>query len=256
MNQSYDELDLDQEVDRAVAKSRATGVDQQQKELLKELILKAEKANEQEFPHSEAARKAKEMIDEAYDIDIEAPPIFGRELKLYHKIDDDLDQWSPKQVQSALEKAVKELRTDDFAAFDLAMTLTGRQFVGGGHMDEEMASWIENMERVDEVFNHREPSTDRTDGLKGIVVFYIDVGQLPPQKAEAFIERIKEDNKALLDKLPSNVGTVFMPHRARPSKIEYVSFDSFDKKLKELVCRTKKRKRRRKKKENESPKPE
>jgi len=28
--------------------------------------------------------------------------------------------------------------------------------------------------------------------IKGILVYYIDVGQLPPYKAEAFIERVKD----------------------------------------------------------------
>jgi hypothetical protein len=39
--------------------------------------------------------------------------------------------------------------------------------------------------------------------LKGILVIYLNVGQLPPQKAEAFVERYKEKlNKGgFLDRL-------------------------------------------------------
>ena len=30
------------------------------------------------------------------------------------------------------------------------------------------------------------------DKIKGIIIFYLDVGMLPPYKAEAFMERVKD----------------------------------------------------------------
>jgi len=39
--------------------------------------------------------------------------------------------------------------------------------------------------------------------LKGILVFYIDVGQLPPFKAEAFVERMRDklNERRMVDRL-------------------------------------------------------
>ena len=38
----------------------------------------------------------------------------------------------------------------------------------------------------------------KAKGIKGIVVFYIHVGQLPPYKAEAFLNRIKDEFRETL----------------------------------------------------------
>lgn len=59
--------------------------------------------------------------------------------------------------------------------------------------------------------------------LKGLVVFYIDVGQLPPFKAEEFIDRMKE--KANLDRFPEEYGSMWIPIRAGKTRIEMLKFD-------------------------------
>lgn len=59
--------------------------------------------------------------------------------------------------------------------------------------------------------------------VDGWVVFYIDVGQLPPAKAEAFVERMKDSMKDV--RLPSNFDAVWIPRRNQPTYVEVVKFN-------------------------------
>lgn len=81
------------------------------------------------------------------------------------------------------------------------------------------------------------------EDIKGLLIFYIDVAQLPPKKAEDFLDRQKtkilegipfkdengEDcyNYALAKplKLPSSVDYLFLMRRNVPNSVEYISYD-------------------------------
>lgn len=60
--------------------------------------------------------------------------------------------------------------------------------------------------------------------LEGILVFYIDVGQLSPEKAEAFIESMKDRVRDIRDRMPSTWETLWLPIRAGSTKIEVIRF--------------------------------
>ncbi len=58
--------------------------------------------------------------------------------------------------------------------------------------------------------------------LKGVVVFYIDVGQLSPTKCEEFIDRMKK--KANLDRWPKEYESMWISTRTGGSRIEKIDF--------------------------------
>ena len=58
---------------------------------------------------------------------------------------------------------------------------------------------------------------------KGLLVFYVNVGQLPPFKAEAFIERMKD--KFRLEEVKKVCEVVYIPVRDQKTKVEYISFE-------------------------------
>jgi len=57
---------------------------------------------------------------------------------------------------------------------------------------------------------------------KGLLVIYINVGQLPPFKAEAFVERIKDNTDLTRTKQICEV--MYIPTRDRPTQVEYIPF--------------------------------
>ena len=65
-----------------------------------------------------------------------------------------------------------------------------------------------------------------TDKVNGFMVFYIDVGQLPPFKAEAFLERLKDKYKKKNKKLKeSGIEAIWIP--VRPNSNTRVEFFPF-----------------------------
>lgn len=68
-------------------------------------------------------------------------------------------------------------------------------------------------------------SVPSDDPLDGVVVFYIDVGSLPPVKAEAYIEKLKAKFKPTLSRLRKNVGTLFIPVRNENTRVEWLKVD-------------------------------
>jgi len=61
--------------------------------------------------------------------------------------------------------------------------------------------------------------------LEGVMVFYVDVGQLPPYKAEAFIDRMKDQfgkTKTYKKLKKAGVDTIWMP--VRPNSQTRVEF--------------------------------
>jgi len=57
---------------------------------------------------------------------------------------------------------------------------------------------------------------------KGLLVIYINVGTLPPYKAEAFVERIKDKTDLKYTKQVCEV--IYIPTRDRPTAVEYIPF--------------------------------
>lgn len=58
--------------------------------------------------------------------------------------------------------------------------------------------------------------------IKGLLVIYINVGQLPPYKAEAFVERLKDKTDLTFTKQVCEV--IYIPTRDRPTQVEYIAF--------------------------------
>ena len=74
--------------------------------------------------------------------------------------------------------------------------------------------------------------TTETTQAKGILVFYVSVGMLPPFKAEAYLERLKDQyllksgKNSLASQLPQDITTVFIPVRPpQETKIDYIPLD-------------------------------
>lgn len=65
--------------------------------------------------------------------------------------------------------------------------------------------------------------------MKGIIVFYIEVGTLPPAKAEMFIERVKAQNKEIIEKLKAdNYEALFVPLRPNSNtRVDFIPLDGF-----------------------------
>lgn len=67
---------------------------------------------------------------------------------------------------------------------------------------------------------------DKNSVLKGILVFHVSVGQLPPAKGEAFIDRLKQKYKNVLDRLPKNWDTMWIPIRDHTgTRVEVIRLD-------------------------------
>jgi hypothetical protein len=61
--------------------------------------------------------------------------------------------------------------------------------------------------------------------LMGIVVVHVNVGLLPPMKAEALLERVKDRIYKEIDvnRLKQNYEIIFLPTREHPTHISYTS---------------------------------
>jgi hypothetical protein len=60
--------------------------------------------------------------------------------------------------------------------------------------------------------------------VNSVVVFYINVGQLPPHKAEAYVEKWKEVSQDALMLIPSHVGILYLPVRDGTTRMEICHF--------------------------------
>ncbi len=65
------------------------------------------------------------------------------------------------------------------------------------------------------------------DYVRGCLVFYIDVGQLPPFKAEAFVERMKQqlNDRDGLCRIKKDQEVFFIPVRGGRTRVEYIPFN-------------------------------
>jgi hypothetical protein len=60
--------------------------------------------------------------------------------------------------------------------------------------------------------------------LKGIVIFYIDVGNCNLSNAKKLISETKDDIKDILDRIPEQYAVLWLPRRNQPSAIEIMRF--------------------------------
>jgi hypothetical protein len=59
-----------------------------------------------------------------------------------------------------------------------------------------------------------------TATVTAILTAYVDVGTLPSHKAEALIERMKDQWKPAFQRLPDHVAVVYVPVRNQPTRFE------------------------------------
>lgn len=58
--------------------------------------------------------------------------------------------------------------------------------------------------------------------LRAVVLVYLDVGLLSPEKVEAYVERRKQQWQGLFERMPEDVGVMYLP--ARPPTTTRVEF--------------------------------
>ena len=63
--------------------------------------------------------------------------------------------------------------------------------------------------------------------LMGLLTIYVDVGQLPTFKADAYVERLIDRWKPVLERLPEDHGVIFVPVRpGSETRVEYTSLNT------------------------------
>lgn len=67
-------------------------------------------------------------------------------------------------------------------------------------------------------------SSDKKESgpIRGVLCIYVDVGQLSTEKAEAFVEHIKE--KMDLTRIKNHAEVFFLPVREGQTRVEFVPF--------------------------------
>lgn len=64
---------------------------------------------------------------------------------------------------------------------------------------------------------------------KGLLIFYLNVGQMPPFKAEKYLKNMQERFSDTRFLLPSDVCVFWVPIRPpENTKIEYIAFQDYD----------------------------
>jgi hypothetical protein len=60
--------------------------------------------------------------------------------------------------------------------------------------------------------------------IEGLIVFYIEVGQMPPQSITKHLQRARASYELLLARLPDKYAVIFVPRRVQPSSVEIIRF--------------------------------
>lgn len=60
--------------------------------------------------------------------------------------------------------------------------------------------------------------------LKGILVVYVNIGQLPPFRAEDWVCKLKDKFNPVLKRVPLDYGVLWIPGRMEPTRIELIKF--------------------------------
>lgn len=92
-------------------------------------------------------------------------------------------------------------------------------------LKEENKSLLESRKLDSFWIAHRPPVVTRVESVSykqsDILVFYVDIGNLPQNKADSYIDKIKEENAVWLSRLENEkVATIWMPVREGGSRIE------------------------------------
>ena len=56
--------------------------------------------------------------------------------------------------------------------------------------------------------------------MKGLIVFYINVGDMTPKAADKYVEKVKADNAETLGAIPDEWGVVFLQVRNEMTRVE------------------------------------
>ena len=65
---------------------------------------------------------------------------------------------------------------------------------------------------------------DKQPTVKGLLIFYINIGTLTPSQAEAMIGRMKDKIHKLIDRLPEGWEAMWMPVRRGNTRVEKIEF--------------------------------
>lgn len=60
--------------------------------------------------------------------------------------------------------------------------------------------------------------------IEGLLVFYVNVGQMPSCNVEKYLQRTMESYKKVIERIPEKYAALWVPCRTRETTIEIVSF--------------------------------
>lgn len=60
--------------------------------------------------------------------------------------------------------------------------------------------------------------------IEGLIVFYVEVGQMPPASISKYLQRVRANYELLLARLPDKYAVIFVPRRVQPSSVEVIRF--------------------------------
>ena len=89
-------------------------------------------------------------------------------------------------------------------------------------LKERYLEYLPTFMRKEKKMTEAKTPNINTPNIKGLLVIYVNVGQLPPYKAEAFVERLKDSIDLSATKRVCEV--IYIPTRDRPTGVEYIPF--------------------------------
>ncbi len=60
--------------------------------------------------------------------------------------------------------------------------------------------------------------------MKGVVIFYINVGQMPPYNADKFVARYKKAYEVAFKHMPPDYAVIYVPVRTESTRVETLKF--------------------------------
>lgn len=91
-------------------------------------------------------------------------------------------------------------------------------FLNADDMKRIINCWADTMG-----FNKIEEEEKALPRLEGVLIFYIDVGYLAPDKADAYLEEVKDKYAAIKKRMPETWETTYIPTKAQ-SRVEVIRF--------------------------------
>jgi hypothetical protein len=99
--------------------------------------------------------------------------------------------------------------------------LTGGNFSSTYDLKDAMQKWRDFSGAKYSVI---EENKEEKKPIVGMLVFYVNVGQLPPSKAEVLVERMKDNVKCAMDRIPGNWEIIWIPIREGETRLEMLRF--------------------------------